>query len=238
MKIAISGYGKMGKEIEKTALERNHQISAIIDTNEDWLKFRSEISISDVVIDFSQPDVAVQNILRCFEAEIPIVTGTTGWDNQKEEISKICTRQGKTLFTASNFSIGVNIFFEVNKKLAELMGKQSSYNVTMKEIHHIHKLDKPSGTAIHLADDIISSNPKLKGWTIDENSPGEKLHIQSLRAGEVPGTHVVKYTSEVDRISIMHEAKSRKGFALGAVLAAEWTIGKTGVFGMRDMLGL
>jgi 4-hydroxy-tetrahydrodipicolinate reductase len=238
MKITISGYGKMGKEIEKIARERNHQISTIIDTEADWSKFQTEIGNSDVVIDFSQPDVVVQNILRCFESRIPIVSGTTGWDNQKEEIYKLCTEQGKTLFTASNFSIGVNVFFEVNKKLAELMGKQDNYSVTMKEIHHIHKLDRPSGTAIHLADDIISNNPNLNNWTIKKDEPAKKLFIQSERAGEVPGIHVVKYTSKVDRISIMHEAKSRKGFALGAVLAAEWVKGKTGVFGMKDMLGL
>ncbi|NOX46166.1 MAG: 4-hydroxy-tetrahydrodipicolinate reductase [Chlorobi bacterium] len=238
MRITISGYGKMGREIEKTALERNHQISAIIDTEEDWSKFQTEINNSDVVIDFSQPDVVVQNILRCFESGIPIVSGTTGWDDKKGKIHKLCMKQGQTLFTASNFSIGVNIFFEVNRKLAELMGQQGNYAVGMKEIHHVHKLDKPSGTAIHLAEQIISNNPKLKGWTIQKNEADDKLFIESLRAGEVPGTHVVKYTSEVDRISIMHEAKSRKGFALGAVLAAEWVIGKKGMFGMKDMLGL
>ncbi len=191
-----------------------------------------------MVIDFSQPDVVVQNILRCFEAGVPIVTGTTGWDNQKEEIRKLCINQGKAIFTASNFSIGVNIFFEVNKKLAELMGTQDNYVVSMKEIHHIHKLDKPSGTAIHLADQIIPNSSDLKDWTIQKEEAEGKLYIQSERAGEIPGTHVVKYTSEVDRISIMHEAKSRKGFALGAVLAAEWLGNKKGFFEMKDMLGL
>ena len=238
MKITISGYGKMGREIEKTALERKHIIAAIIDTKEDWSKFQTKIASSDVVIDFSQPDVVVQNILRCFEVGVPIVTGTTGWDNQKEEIRKLCIGQGKAIFTASNFSIGVNIFFEVNKKLAKLMGTQDNYAVSMKEIHHVHKLDKPSGTAIHLADQIISNSSDLKDWTIQKEEVEGKLYIQSERAGEIPGTHVVKYTSEVDRISIMHEAKSRKGFALGAVLAAEWLGNKKGFFEMKDMLGL
>lgn len=238
MKITISGYGKMGREIEKTALERKHKIAAIIDTEEDWSKYQKEIAKSDVVIDFSQPDVAVQNILRCFKAEIPIVSGTTGWDNQKEEIRKLCIEQGKTIFTASNFSIGVNIFFEVNKKLAKLMGEQENYAISMKEIHHIHKLDKPSGTAIHLANQITSNNPGIKDWTINKQEAGDKLYIQSERAGEIPGTHVIKYTSEVDRISILHEARSRKGFALGAVLAAEWLGSKKGFFEMKDMLGL
>lgn len=238
MKITISGYGKMGREIEKTALERKHKIVAIIDTEEDWAKYQKEVASSDVVIDFSQPDVAVQNILTCFEAGIPIVTGTTGWDDQKEEIRKLCIEHEKSIFTASNFSIGVNIFFEVNKKLAELMGTLDNYSVSMKEIHHIHKLDKPSGTAIHLANQIISNTSSLKDWSIQKEEESKKLYIQSERAGEIPGTHVVKYTSDVDRISIMHEARSRKGFALGAVLAAEWLSTKKGFFEMKDMLGL
>ena len=238
MKITISGYGKMGREIEKTAKERNHEIIAIIDSEDDWKKQHANVSSSDIVIDFSQPDVVINNILQCFEIKLPIVTGTTGWDDRKEEIQRICNEQGKSLFAASNFSIGVNIFFEVNKKLAELMGKQESYNVSMKEIHHIHKKDKPSGTAIQLANQIISHSSKIQDWDLAEENNKNTLPIQSLRAGEIPGTHVVKYTSEVDRITIMHEAKSRKGFALGAVLAAEWLIGKKGFFEMKDMLGL
>jgi len=238
MKITISGYGKMGREIEKTAKERNHEITAIIDSEDDWIKQHANISESDIVIDFSQPDVVISNILRCFELKLPIVTGTTGWDNKKGEIQKLCAGKGMAVFSASNFSIGVNIFFEVNKKLAELMGKQENYDVSMKEIHHIHKLDKPSGTAIQLADQIISHSPKIQDWDLEEENNKKTLPIQSLRAGEVPGTHVIKYTSEVDRLTIMHEAKSRKGFALGAVLAAEWLKNKNGFFEMKDMLGL
>ncbi len=238
MKITISGYGKMGREIEKAAKERNHEIIAIIDSGEDWIKQQTKVSESDIVIDFSQPDVVISNILRCFELNLPIVTGTTGWDNKKGEIRKLTTEKGTAIFSASNFSIGVNIFFEVNKKLAELMGKQENYDVGMKEIHHIHKLDKPSGTAIQLANQIISHSPKFQDWDLKEENNKNTIPIQSLRAGEVPGTHVIKYTSEVDRITIMHEAKSRKGFALGAVMAAEWLKNKNGFFEMKDMLGL
>lgn len=242
MKIALIGYGKMGREIEKVALERGHEIVCIIDLDEDF-KFKStEFKSAEVAIEFTSPKSAVSNYKKAFEANIPVVSGTTGWLEQLDEIKHECDNKGKTLFYASNFSLGVNLFFVLNTYLSKLMNKFSEYDVYIEETHHIHKMDAPSGTAITIADEILSNIDRKKSWTLENESDvnnidtEENLKIKSIREGEVPGIHTVSYKSKIDSISITHEAFNRKGFALGAVLAAEYTKGKTGFLGMKNML--
>jgi 4-hydroxy-tetrahydrodipicolinate reductase len=238
MKIALLGYGKMGKEIEKIALEREHEIILRIDeTNQADLN-KENLSKADVAIDFSIPGAAYNNILKCFEADTPIVCGTTGWLDKFEEIHTNAQENNKGFFYASNFSIGVNVFFKVNQFLARIMNKTSEYEVSMEEIHHIHKLDAPSGTAITLAEGIISEIEQKKGWLLDKPSNTSDIGIKAIREKEVPGTHRIKYDSEVDYINIEHVAKSRKGFAMGAVLAAEYINGKKGYHTMDDLLNI
>lgn len=238
MNIAISGYGKMGKEIEKAAIAKGHIVSAKLDSLENWDKFELIIKKSDIVIDFSQPDVVVSNIQNCFARNIPIVVGTTGWENKKEDIKQYCLSNDKALFTASNFSIGVNILYEINKLLAQLLNNYPEYNIELEEIHHIHKKDQPSGTAIELAKQIIKLVERKKSWTLDDTTNNQDLIIESIREGEIPGTHMVRYSSDIDELEIKHTAKNREGFARGAVSAAEWLMGKTGYFEMKDLLGL
>jgi 4-hydroxy-tetrahydrodipicolinate reductase len=238
MKIALVGYGKMGKAIEALALERGHTIVAKIDSP----NFEpAELKKADVAIEFTQPDAAVANITKCFEANVPIVVGTTGWYANYAELADYATKNKKALFTATNFSIGVNIFFNLNKKLAEVMNKFTDYEVTMNETHHIHKLDHPSGTAVTLAEGILNSIDRKNSYIgLLENEKVDvaafDLKIVSRRENEVPGFHEVVYESEIDEIKISHNAKSRKGFALGSIIAAEWLAGKTGVYGMSDLL--
>ncbi|MBK8519170.1 MAG: 4-hydroxy-tetrahydrodipicolinate reductase [Saprospiraceae bacterium] len=238
MNIALIGYGKMGKEIEDLALRRGHTITCKI-SSQNLNDFNPRLlQWADVAIEFSTPESAFINIKQCLDAEIPIISGTTGWLNKKEEIDQIClTKQGSFLY-ASNFSIGVNIFFEINKKLASLMDKYEVYDTQIKEIHHTGKLDKPSGTAITLAKDVIEHLSRKKVWTITPPSENNSrnLYIESERTDPAPGTHIVKYSSEIDTIEIIHTAHSRKGFAYGAVLAAEWLPGKKGIFTMADVL--
>ena len=238
MKITLSGYGKMGKEIEKIALQKNHTITAILDKLEDWEIYRENISISDVIIDFSQPDVIISNIKQAFIFNIPIVVGTTGWNNKKEEIHQLCLANDQALFAASNFSIGVNIFFEINTLLAKFMDHYPEYQSSIEEIHHTRKLDKPSGTAIELANQIIEKISRKNKWILESEGKSSDLSILSKRIADIPGTHQITYSSEVDQIEIKHTAKSRKGFATGAVIAAEWLIDKKGYFGMKDLLGI
>lgn len=223
MKIALIGYGKMGKEIEKVALSRGHEIVSIIDANNQE-DFNSEaFRTADVAIEFTNPMVAYNNYIRAFEAGVKLVSGSTGWmEEHGEEIKRLCTEGGKTLFWSSNFSLGVAIFSSVNKHLAKIMNQFPAYDVTMSETHHIHKLDAPSGTAITLAEGIL------------ENL-GRTPPIHSIREGEVFGIHTIRYDSEVDSISITHDAKNRGGFVLGAVLAAEYTADKAGYLGMSDL---
>ncbi|GHT76493.1 4-hydroxy-tetrahydrodipicolinate reductase [Bacteroidia bacterium] len=236
MKIALIGYGKMGREIEKIALERGHTIVSIIDIdNRDDFDSPGFLS-ADAAIEFTRPETAVANFLKCFERNIPVVAGTTGWLEQLDEITQICQTQGKTFFYASNYSIGVNIFFALNKHLAKLMNAFPQYDVYMEETHHVHKLDSPSGTAITLAEGILGNFERKKQWTEEVNAGANDLWINSKREGEVPGIHEIIYESEADIISIKHSAKSRKGFALGAVLAAEFIQGKTGFLTMDNML--
>ncbi len=236
MKIALLGYGKMGKEIEKIAIERNHEISLIIDVNNPQDFTISNLKQADVVIDFSTPDVAYQNIMKSFEADVPVVSGTTGWLDKFDQVVEFCTKHNKSFFYASNFSIGVNIFFDINKRLAALMNKFSEYEVSIEEVHHIHKLDAPSGTALTIANDILSGIDRKKSWELNKNTSSDSLKITAIREGEVPGIHVVNYESPVDFIQIKHSAKSRKGFALGAVLAAEFIYKKSGFFSMKDLM--
>ena len=236
MNITISGYGKMGREIEKIALKRNHNIIAVVDTKADWKSHLEKIKNSDVIIDFSQPDVVVDNIKRSFEHGIPMVVGTTGWDNDLENLKTQCVETGNTLFVASNFSIGMNLFFEVNKKLASLMNGHPEYIAGISETHHIHKKDAPSGTAIRLAEQVVDNIQSLNSWTNKPAHDPDQLGVHSERIGEVPGTHIISYRSEMDEVEIKHTAKSRQGFAFGALLAAEWVKNKKGFFGMKDML--
>ncbi len=237
MNIALIGYGKMGQEIEAIALNRGHEISIKIDQN-NLADFNTKIFLeSDVAIEFSQPESAVKNYKRCFDNNIPVVSGTTGWLKDFDNIITLCKTQKQTFFYTSNFSLGVNLFFELNKKLASLINQIEGYDVSMKEIHHTQKLDAPSGTAISLAEQIIQANPNKSKWALDTTKKDE-LNITAKRIANTPGTHSVKYESNVDEIIIEHKAKSRQGFALGAVLAAEFIQNKKGVFNMQDLLKL
>ena len=236
MKIALLGYGKMGKEIEKSALERGHSIVLKVDIDNATTYTIDELKQADVAIEFSTPDTAINNIYKCFEAGVPIVVGTTGWLHRLEEVKTKCTDMNQTLFYASNYSIGVNLFFKLNKYLAKMMNAFKNYNVSVEEIHHIHKLDSPSGTAISIADQILENIDTKKGWINEAEKNSEDLSIISKRIEEVPGTHTVTYSSAVDTISMTHTAHNRTGFALGAVVAAEWSKDKKGIFGMEDMM--
>jgi len=233
MKIALLGYGKMGKAIEEIALKRGH--SVVFKTNE--ASMEKDVSKADVAIDFSTPETVVDNIKKCFAVNVPVVVGTTGWYERFSEVCRLCELGGHSLFHATNFSIGVNIFFEVNKTLAKLMNTQTDYEIEMTEIHHTQKLDSPSGTAITLADGIIENVDRKSSWS--ENKPGEEsILIHAKRERDVPGTHIVNYENEIDKIEIKHEAKGRIGFATGAVLAAEWLQNKKGIYTMKDLLNL
>ena len=235
MNIALLGYGKMGKEIEAIALKRNHTIVLKINKENCDSITETDFKKADVIIEFSTPHAVLENIKKCINAQVPVVIGTTGWYDNFEEIKKTCTDKNGSLFHATNFSLGVNLFFKVNTYLAELMNKYTNYDVSMEEIHHIHKLDKPSGTAITLAEQVISKIDRKTNWSIETKSTNT-LFINDIREGEVPGTHIIKYSSEVDDIEIMHKAHNRKGFALGAVIAAEFLNGKKGIYTMSDII--
>lgn len=237
MKIALLGYGKMGHEVEKIAVENGHSISLIIDNENDWVEKGKFLKECDVAIEFSIPAIAIENIHKCFEAGIPIVVGTTGWYDHFQQISDLCVKGNKTLFYASNFSIGVNIFYDINRRLASLLETYPTYSPSMLEIHHAQKLDAPSGTAIVLGNDIIAANSRYSKLTNSNPKPGE-IPIQSIREGSFPGTHTITWSSEIDQISITHEAKSRRGLASGALMAAEWVQNRCGIFTMKDMLNL
>lgn len=232
MRIALFGYGKMGQMIEQIALKRGHEIVAKIDENSENIDF----SKMDVAIDFSMPEAAFGNITKCLNNNIPVISGTTGWLDKYDEAISLCKEKKGAFIYASNFSLGVNIFFELNNYLAKMMQNLPEYKVELEEIHHTQKLDAPSGTAITLAEGVIA-NSNYAQWKLDSASD-ESLKITSKRIGKVPGTHTVAYDSVVDSIEIKHTAHNREGFALGAVTAAEWIIGKTGVFSMRDVLNL
>ena len=235
MKIALVGYGKMGKTIEQIALSRGHEIVSIIDINNPDDFESAAFKSADVAIEFTTPATAFDNYMKCFAANVPVVSGTTGWTARMSEIKEMCEKEGKTFFYASNFSIGVNIFFALNKYLAKVMNNFPSYDIRMTEVHHIHKLDAPSGTAITLAEGILENIDRKDRWTLETAEKATDLPIHAIREGEVPGIHEIIYESDVDTISIKHDAKSRAGFALGAVVAAEFTAGKKGFLGMSDL---
>lgn len=235
MKIALIGYGKMGKEIEKIALERGHEILYKFDIADKEVFTVDNLKKADVAVEFTQPDSAFNNYLKCFEAGIPVVSGTTGWLDKIEDVKQKC-KTGSTFFYASNFSLGVNLFFKLNKSLAKLMNNVTGFDVSISETHHTEKKDAPSGTAITLAENILSDYDKKYKW-VKENAVNEtELVIRSIREDKVPGIHTIKYESPVDYIEITHSAKSRKGFALGAVMAAELSQKKSGFLSMNDLL--
>lgn len=231
MKIALLGYGRMGKTIEEIAKNRGHKIVLKVS---DGIE-NSDLTKVDVAIDFSVPNAAFKNITTCFKAGVPVVSGTTGWLGDYEKATKICSEENSAFIYASNFSLGVNVFFELNRKLAGMMQGLEDYSVEIEEIHHTKKLDAPSGTAISLAEQIIHENKQLRGWQLD-SADENKIPIHAKRIEDVPGTHVVSYDSEIDTIEIKHTAKSRQGFALGAVVAAEYLQDKTGIYSMKDVL--
>jgi 4-hydroxy-tetrahydrodipicolinate reductase len=236
MRIVLIGYGKMGKEIERIAMDRGHQIVSKIDIeNPDDLISLTNKEV-DVAIEFSNPISAFSNIMKCIEKQIPIVCGTTGWLEKKAEVEKATQSFNSTFFYASNYSIGVNLFFKLNKQLAKLMQPHAGYDIYTNEIHHVEKKDSPSGTAITIAEGIMSQYSNKKKWVNNEIPGADEIAIWSQRESTKPGTHTVKYISKVDQIEVTHEAFSREGFALGAVIAAEWILGKKGVLGMDDML--
>lgn len=237
MKLALIGYGKMGKAIEEIALEKGYSISLVITSKNLNELTNDNLKTADVAIEFSNPENAVNNILQCFDAGIPVVCGTTGWLNHFDKIKQICLKQNATFLYASNFSIGVNIFFELNKKLAELMSIQN-YEVIVEETHHTQKKDAPSGTAITIAEQILKELSHKKKWVNTKTGEREDLRIISNRIDPAAGTHSVKYASDIDDIEIIHTAHNRKGFASGAVLAAEFIKDKKGIFSMKDVLGI
>ena len=241
MKIALLGYGKMGKTIERLATAKGHEIVFKSDENCIDLLKNGQINGAEVAIEFTGPESAAENIKACIIGGIPVVSGSTGWlKHHWEEVTEYCKVNNGSFFYASNYSIGVNIFFEINERLAQLMNAFPEYKAEIEEIHHIHKLDAPSGTGITLAEGILKNHEAYNEWTLDdanENQAG-KLPIIAKRIGEVPGTHIIRYHSPIDDIEISHIAKGREGFASGAILAAEWLIGKKGIFGMRDLMKL
>jgi len=236
MKIALLGYGKMGQEIEKVALSKGHTI--VLKVSSKNAEFKStELNQADVAIEFSKPEFAVSNIIKCFEANVPVIVGTTGWYSSFEEVRSMCVSKKQSLVYATNFSIGVNLFFKLNQELAKLMNPHKEYKVEAEEIHHTQKLDAPSGTAISLAEQIIAETDHKNSWVNTESSREDELSIISRRIDEVPGTHSVYYKSTTDEIEIKHTAHNRSGFAGGAVLAAEWIVQKeSGIYTMKDVL--
>jgi len=236
MRILLFGYGRMGKAIEKIAKERGNEVSHIIslDNRSDLEQITKEDT--DVVIEFTQPESGFDNIMDCLKKGIPVVSGTTGWLDKLDQVHQAALDNNTAFFYASNFSVGVNLFFALNEQLAKLMNNFGDYNIDMEEIHHIHKLDAPSGTAITLAEGVYDNVDRKSAWSLEKEEQNTDIAIKAVREGEVPGTHLVNYRSEIDTIEIKHTAHNRQGFALGAVLAAEFLNGRQGIFGMNDLL--
>jgi 4-hydroxy-tetrahydrodipicolinate reductase len=233
MNIILLGYGKMGKTIERIAIDRGHKVSARIDVHNHHEFNEAE---GDVAIEFSHPEAAFENVKRCLLKDIPVVCGTTGWISRKPEVEELCRQINGAFFYASNYSLGVNLFFKMNEYLAKMMSKFPEYDVRMDEIHHAEKKDSPSGTAITLAESILKNTTRKKSWANKDSGKPEELYISSFRIDQVPGTHLVKYESAIDDIEIKHTAHSREGFAKGAVMVAEWIRNKKGVLTMNDFL--
>jgi 4-hydroxy-tetrahydrodipicolinate reductase len=238
MKFALIGYGRMGKEIEKIALSRGHEIVLIIDINNLDDLTTENLKKAEVAIAFTIPESAVDIYKKCFDCGIPVVSGTTGWLNKWDEVTEYCNDKKSAFFYASNFSLGVNIFFELNKKLARSMKAFNQYKATITEVHHTRKLDSPSGTAISLAEDLMRERGNYDGWVNEMTDDQKKLGIVSVRESDIPGIHTILYDSEVDFIEITHSSKNRSGLAFGAVLAAEFTVGKKGILTMKELLKL
>lgn len=238
MRIAIIGYGKMGHMIEEIAVQRGHQIILRINIENTEEFTKENCAAADVAIEFTGPATAYENVKKCIDLGLPVVSGSTGWNDKLEEAKKYCREKNGSFLHTSNFSIGVNIFFEVNKLLAKLMSAHAEYEVTLKEIHHTAKLDAPSGTAVSLAEQVLANLPRKKTWVNAAAKNTEDLSIISERIDPAPGTHFVKYSSDIDDIEIIHTAHNRKGFAMGAVLAAEFISDKNGIFSMQEVLGL
>jgi len=238
MNIALIGYGKMGKTIEAIALQRGHSVTLKIDISNQQDFTAENLQLADAAIEFTGPHSAKENIMKCLDAGVPVISGSTGWLNDWTEVKQFCEQKNGTLLYASNFSVGVNIFFEINKQLAKLMDKQEDYEVSMEEIHHTEKKDAPSGTAITLAEQIIENLGRKKLWVNNNNFKKDEISIISERIDPAPGTHKIKYASAIDDIEIIHTAHNRKGFAIGAVLAAEFVKGKKGIYSMKDVLGI
>ena len=238
MKIALIGYGKMGKAIEAIALQRGHEVVLKIDVDNAAQFTAAHLQKADVAIEFTGPNSAFQNVMKCLEYGVPVVCGSTGWLSEWEEVTAYCKKQNGCFLYASNFSVGVNIFFEINKKLAELMNPHTSYNISMQETHHTQKKDAPSGTAVTLAEQVLEKIGRKKTWVNQPTDKPEELFIISKRIDPALGTHSVTYESDIDTIEIIHTAHNRTGFATGAVLAAEFVKGKKGIFSMKEVLGL
>ncbi|MEO6000744.1 MAG: 4-hydroxy-tetrahydrodipicolinate reductase [Chitinophagaceae bacterium] len=238
MKIALIGYGKMGKAIEQIALQRGHEISLKIDFDNANDLNAENINDVDVAIEFTGPGSAFENVMKCLQLRIPVVCGSTGWLQKWQEVVSFCEQQQGSLVYASNYSVGVNIFFEVNKKLAELMALHDNYEIKLQEIHHTQKKDAPSGTAVTLAEQVIEKITRKKNWVNHPTDNAEELEIISGRIDPAAGTHMVKYLSSIDDIEIIHTAHDRTGFATGAVLAAEFIVNRKGIYGMKEVLGL
>lgn len=238
MKIALIGYGKMGHAIEEIALQRGHEIVLKVGIENVQDNTIDNIRKADVAIEFTGPEIAFDNVIKCLEAGVPVVSGSTGWLQRFEEAKTCCNKKEGALLYASNFSVGVNIFFAINKKLAEMMAPHKEYDVMLTEIHHTQKKDAPSGTAITLAESILQSIEQKKKWVNEQSKSPEELQIISERIDPAPGTHTITYTSDIDDIEIKHTAHNRKGFATGAVLAAEFLHNKKGIYSMSDVLGL
>lgn len=235
--IAIIGYGKMGKAIEKFALENGHQIVCTIDNENEWTEKADKLKSANVAIEFSTPDTVVENIKKCFAINLPVVTGTTGWHDKLEEISALCKEQNQALFYASNFSLGVNILFELNRKLAEILNDFEDYKLEIEETHHTQKLDAPSGTAISLANDVLSKINRYDGWKLEgQQMSTSDIPIKAIRKEDVFGIHKVQYENDIDTITISHAAQSRLGFVKGALMAAKWILNKKGTFTMQNLL--
>jgi 4-hydroxy-tetrahydrodipicolinate reductase len=239
MEIALIGYGKMGRTIEKAAIARGHKVIVTIDDESQWQQSTDKLATCDVAIEFSTPEAAPENIRRCFEAGIPVVCGTTGWLNELANITRLCNQQDQSLFWASNFSIGVNFFFKLNRQLADMLSDMHGYRPRIIETHHTEKMDAPSGTAITLANEIIAARRALSKWgDASKDLTDDTLPIKSYRIENITGTHVVTYESMIDNIEIKHTAHNRSGFAEGALIAAEWLQNKKGVFSMQDLLNI
>lgn len=236
MKIALIGYGKMGKEIEQILIARGHTIPLIIDLNNTNDLDAAHLKEIDVAIEFTTPSTAYGNVVKCLEAGVPVVCGTTAWLDNLPQVEQLCKEKNGAFFYASNYSIGVNIFFEINRRLAQLMNRFGEYDVTIEETHHTQKKDAPSGTAVTLAEGVLENLDRKQKWVCGTTTVPEELEVVAIRRSVVPGTHTVTYESDVDALSITHMAKSRRGFALGAVLAAEFLHGKTGIFSMKDLM--